>query len=52
MDADKRTARFVLHELEPGESPRDALNWVMRELSEIDRLISEALAKPPKNNSG
>ena len=52
MDIDKRKARFVLHELEPGESPRDALNWVQQELSRIDRLISEELAKSPKNNSG
>jgi hypothetical protein len=52
MDSDKPTRQFGLHELEPGERPRDALDWVRRELSEIDRLISEALAQPPKNNSG
>lgn len=51
MDGDKPKTRIVLHDLAPGEGPRDALKWVERELSEIDRLISEALKKTPENNS-
>lgn len=31
--------------LGPGENPRDALNWLQRELKEIDRLISSELER-------
>lgn len=38
--------RYAVRELEVGEGATDALRWVERELTEIDRLISEALKAP------
>ena len=44
-EARRRTAR---RELAPGELPRDALEWLARELIDIDRLITEALETNPR----
>lgn len=38
--------RYAERDLGPGEVPADALAWLERELTEIDRLISEALNNP------
>ena len=49
--AERDPPRKAQRELGPGELPTDALDWLERELNEIDRLISKELNRLSDNNT-
>lgn len=50
LDNERNLPHKAQRELGPGEEPNDAFLWLIRELSDIDQMISRELNNLADNN--